>query len=547
MDYEHSHIDTLKRQLAENRIGRREFLRLATLLGLAVPLAYGFIGGRDMAGFARAAMPRGGQLRIGMAVQDVSSPHSYQWWEHNIARNVCEYLTKTGPNNITRPYLLDTWSVSGDLRTWTLSLRTGVTWRSGRELTADDVIWNIRHLLDEKTNSSVLGLMRNYMLTETTEGGQRRTRLWDANAIERVDSHTVRLNCRVPELAVPEHLFHYPFLILDPEEGNRFGPGSNGTGAFELVEHETGKRSLLVARPDYWGEGPYVESIEFIDLGDDPAAAVAALAEGRIDGLHYADTVQLDALKLLPNLRLYSIPTADTAVIRGKVTQPPFDNPAVRKAMRLAIDPGMTQRIILDELGLPAEHHHVCPIHPDYAELPAMTRDVAAAKSLLAQAGYPDGIDLGAIDCSAAPSWEFDAVQAMVEQWKAAGIRCKVNLMPASEYWKIWDKTRFGFTSWAHRPLGIMTLSLAYRSGVPWNESEYANPEFDRLLDQAGSLLDTDRRRMVMAEIQKLMQEDGPIVQPLWRSVATVMDKRIKGFQMHPSRYIFGNELAIET
>ncbi len=547
MSAEHAHIPVLKRELAENKLDRREFLRLATLLGLSAPAAYGLLGGSDPVRAAQVALPRGGHLRIGMAVQDVETPHSYQWWEHNITRNVCEYLTKTGSDNITRPCLLQDWSASDDLRIWTLRLRRGVKWRSGRDLTADDVIWNLRHLLDEDTGSSVLGLMRGYMLSVYEEGGRQRTRIWDANAIERVDSHTLRLNCKIPQLAVPEHLFHYPCHILDPEEGGRFGPRSNGTGAFDLVEHEVGKRSLLAARTDYWGDGPHLETMEFVDLGDDPAAAVKALAAGRVHGLHFVDSVQMDALKFQPRLRHYSTPTADTAVARGKVTRPPFDDPRVRKAMRLAIDTETTQRVILGEHGLPAEHHHVSPVHADYARLEPFGRNVAAAKALLAQAGHSNGIDLGVIDCKAAPSWEFNAVQAMVEQWRDAGIRCKVNLMPASEYWRVWDKTPFGFTEWAHRPLGVMALGLAYRSGGPWNESEYANPEFDRLLDRAEGILDADERRVVLRQIERLMQGDGPIVQPLWRSVATVMDEKVKGFQMHPTRYIFGNELALES
>ena len=61
-----------------------------------------------------------------------------------------------------------------------------------------------------------------------------------------------------------------------------------------------------------------------------------------------------------------------------------------------------------------------------------------------------------------------------------------INVMPGARYWEIWDKTAFGMTGWTHRPLGVMVLNLGYRSGVPWNESRYANPEFDKALDEAG-------------------------------------------------------------
>ena len=184
----HEHIPALRRELAEKRISRRAFLRLATLLGVSAPAAYALAGLAPGAGAARpnlASLPRGGHLRIGMAVQNVEAPHRYQWWEHNIGRNVCEYLTKTSADNVTRPYLLEDWTASQDLRVWTLHLRKGIKWRSGRALTSDDVIWNIKHVLDEETGSSVLGLMRSYMLSEYEEGGERRTRLRDANAIER--------------------------------------------------------------------------------------------------------------------------------------------------------------------------------------------------------------------------------------------------------------------------------------------------------------------------------------------------------------------------
>ena len=534
----HRHLAKLATQLSRQRITRREFLRTAALLGLTV------------VGLPRANaadLPRGGTLRLGMRLIDVSSPHTYSWvWDSNIGRQVVEYLTVTGPDNITRPALLESWAPSDDLRTWTLKLRPDVRWRDGRPFTADDVMWNLERVLSAETGSSALGLMKGYMLEEIEQDGQTTTRLWDANALEKVDDRTVRLNCKAPQLAVPEHLFHYPLQMLDPEEGGVFGPGSNGTGAFELVDYEIGGAAVLKARADYWGEGPYVDQLEFVDLGDDPSGEIEAMASRRLHGIDIADIIQLEAFKLMPHLQMYEVVTASTAVARGKVNEPPFDDPRVRKAMRLAVDCAVIQQLVHGDHGLPAEHHHVSPVHPEYAKLPVMARHLEAAKALLAEAGYGDGLDLGTIDCAASPSWQFNAVQAMVEQWKQAGLKARINLLPANDFWAIWDKTRFAFTGWSHRPLGVMALGLGYRSGVPWNESGYSNPEFDRLLLEAEGLIDVEQRREVMAQLERLLQDDGPIVQPLWRSEITFMDKRVKGFTMHPSTYIFGNQLAIE-
>ena len=556
---DHALVPTLKRQLVEGQIDRREFVRYATLLGMAAPAAYAFVARVTRERLvapaeAQATLPKGGTLRIAMRCQDLKSPHTYSWIESaNSARQVLDYLTVTGVDNVTRPSLIEKWEPSPDLKTWTLRVRKSVKWHNGRQFTADDVVWNLKRVLDPKTGSSVLGLMKGFLLEDYETGEKddkgnpkKASRLWDANAIQKVDDFTVRLNGKTPQLAVPEQLFHYPLLILDPAENGEFKVGSNGTGAFTLVENEVGRRQVLKAhKPSYWGGGPYLDQLEFIDLGDDPAASVAALASKQVDGLYGADIVQLEALQKIPHVQMYQVTTAYTATARMQPVKP-FDDKRVRQAMRYAIDSNAVLQIAHRGLGQPGEHHHVSPVHPEYAKLAPPQRDVARAKKLLSEAGYPNGIDVEII-CRPQPAWELLAVQTMVEQWKEAGIRVKINVMPSTQYWEVWTKVPFGFTTWAHRPLGIMSLALAYRSGGPWNESKYSNPEFDRLLTQAEGSLDVAARREIMARLETILQEDGPIVQPVWRAIFTFHDKRVQGFKPHPALYIFGHQLAIQA
>ena len=536
---EHPYLPKLRQQFAEGRCSRREFLRTATLLGVSATSAYAFLGLAAPAANA-ASMPKGGTYRYGVRVLDLSSPHTYAWYEEQICRQVCEYLTKTHADNVTRPSLCEQWDASDDLRTWTLHLRKDVNWHSGRQFVADDVIWNLEHCLDPATGSSVLGLMKGYIMDDAGE------KVWDASAIERVDAHTIRLNLKVPQVALPEHLFHYPLPMLDPAEGGVFQPGSNGTGAFELTEVEVGVHAKVRARSEYWGDGPYLDEVHFIDLGDDPSAGIGALASQQVHGWYHVDVTTLPVLQGIEHIHIHGATTAATGVARTRVDAKPFDDPRVRKAMRLAVDTPRVLELVFQDNGLAAEHHHVCPVHPEYKELPFMSRDVDAAKALLAQAGHPDGIDVE-IACNNNEPWQISAIQAMVEQWADAGIRVNMNVMPGAQYWDIWTKAPFGMTGWAHRPLGLMVLGLAYRSGVPWNESGYSNPEFDRLLTQAEGILDVEARREAIGELQKIMQEDGPIVQPIWRKVFAAHSKNLKGFAMHPTQYIFFNELALEA
>jgi peptide/nickel transport system substrate-binding protein len=555
---EHPYVPTLKQQLAAGRVDRREFLRTATLLGISASAAYAFAdklaSGPSGALAQTAAMPKGGALRIAALVNEVKSPHTFFRLEQsNVVRQVCDYLTVTGTDNLTRPGLVEAWEASPDLKTWTLRLRKDVKWRKGRDLTADDVVWNLKRVLDPAVGSSMLGLMKGYMLEEIDTGekdekgqAKKSTRLWDASAIERIDAHTVRLNAKQPHLAVPEDLFAYQMAILDPDENGVFDAGSNGTGAFEFVENQPGRRMLLKALKSYWGGAANIDSLEFVALGDDPAAAISALAGRQIHGLTAAGMAQYTVLPTMSHLQMYEVPTASGAVVRGKFSEKPFNDVRFRKALQLASDPKQVLTIAYRDLGRAGEFHHVSPIHPEYAKLPPIQRDVAVAKRLLAEAGYPDGIDLK-IDSRADPDWFVATVQALVEQWKEAGIRVSINLIPAQQYAELWNKVPFGVTDWFHRPLGVQALSVAYRSGVPWNETGYSNPAFDKLLDEAEATLDVEKRREIMVKLEKIMQDDAVMVMPFWRSSFTFMDKKVKGFKMHPSQYIFGNELALEA
>lgn len=550
----HPVLEHAGREFADGRLPRREFLRIATLLGVSVASAYG-MAGLPMPAVAQPAPKKGGVIRLGMRVQDLSSPHTYSWIESaNAGRQVLDYLTYTGVDNVTRPNLVEKWEASPDLKTWTLSLRRDVTWRKGRKFTADDVVWNLTRLLDAKTGSSTVGLLKGFILEEyetdevdpKSNTKKKSTRLWDASAIQRIDEFTVRLNGKVANLGIPEALFHYPAMMMTPEENGKFAVGSDGTGAFELTELDVGKRAVLVARKaGHWGGGANIDRFEIIDLGDDAAAQVSALASKQVDMIYQGAIVTLPTVERLPHIQVNSVDTAYTAVARVHSVKP-FDDKRVRQALRYATDTDATLKAAHRSLGKPGEHHHVAPAHPEYAKVGFITRDVTKAKQLLAEAGYPNGIDTE-IACRPQPDWELLAVQTMVEQWKEAGIRVKINVMPSTQYWDVWTKVPFGFTTWAHRPLGTMVLSLAYRTGAAWNESNWSNAEFDKLITEAEGYVDVEKRRSLMAKIETLLLDEGPIVLPLWRAVFNYTDKKIKGYKIHPSIYIEAKDIWVDA
>jgi peptide/nickel transport system substrate-binding protein len=545
-------VPKLKQYLADKKISRREFIRQSTLLGVSASAAYmwaGKITGQPIAPPARAQdLPRGGVLRIGMRVPKVDSPHTFSWiYDSNISRQVVGYITRTGVDNVTRPHLCSGWEASDDLRTWTFTV-ADINWHSGRPLTAEDFAWNLRRVLDPETGSSAAAML-NYLAREVDTGETdddgnpiMTSEIWDASAIEVRDDKTLVLNLREPQVGVPEHLFHYPMQILDPDENGVFGVGSNGVMPFELTELEVGRKAVLRKRE---GAEAFLDEVHFIDLGDNTASLAAAMSSKQVDGLYEGNVEQHQLFQAMDHVEIYSAVTANTAVVRMRVDREPFTDPKVRQAMRFATDQAKTVQIAAGELGEPAEHHHVSPVHPDYAKLPMFERDVEKAKALLAEAGFPDGLDLE-IACKPDPAWELASVEAMVEQWKEAGIRTKINVLPSAKFWEVWTEVPFGYTTWAHRPLAFMVMTLAYRSGGTWNETRYNNPTFDEILTKAEGTLDLEERTKITGELEMIMQDDGPIAQSIWQKSFQPFDKKVKGFQLHPTRYLFCEEYAIE-
>jgi peptide/nickel transport system substrate-binding protein len=520
------------------QMSRREFLVRSTALGVSAAAAYSMIGLKPA--MAQMATPAtGGHLRIQQGVMALKDPRAYDWSElGNVSRGLLEYLVEYNRDGSFSGILLEGWEANDDATQYTLRVRPGVTWNNGDAFTAADVAANFAGWCDTTVEGNSMAARMGGLVDADT--GQVRE-----GGIVIVDDLTVQINLPTPDITLVPGMADYPAAIQ-----HRDLIGTNplehgiGTGAYSIVDYQVGISARMERNTNhtYWGNA-YLDSITFIDLGTDPSSWFAAAESGEFD-MTYQTVGEFIDLFSAVGWERSDVTTGATVAVRFNQLNAPYDNVEVRRAVLEAVDLSVVLELGVNGQGTVGENHHVCPIHPEYAELPPMVVDKAAAQARLAAAGHADtNMTLVSLD-DGLTRFTCDAVAA---QMRDAGMTVTREVLPGSTFWNDWLNYPYSATEWNHRELGVQILNLAYRSGVAWNETAFSNAEFDALLDQANGIQDADARRVVMARLQQIMQEEAVTIIPFWRSLSRHYRAGVVNADMHPKFEINVHHLGLSA
>jgi len=544
----HPFVARAQQQLADGRISRREFLRLASLMGVSWGTAWVLAACGAPAtqappaatsAPAAATIKRGGTMKVGFALQAVDHPARLSWTQgSDVLRTNFEYLTFTDRNNVTSPYLLESWKASDDATEWVLTLKKGIKWFNpggagdGEELVAEHVKFNFGQWLNPDIGSSIAGFFEGFLTLDN---------------ITVQDSHTLVLKMAKPKVDVAENLFHYPAQIIHPSFNGDASTGKNaGTGPFRLVKYKVGEGARVEKREGYWQNGedgqplPYLDAVDFIDLGTEGTPYIAGLQGGQIDE-YLIGPGDFATLSNDPKVKVYPARTAQTRVLRMRVDQAPFDNNDVRMALKKVQDRKKIVQTAYFGQADEGQDTHVAPVQPDYAPMQTPAYDPEGAKALLQKAGM-DSLD---VEIAVGTGWTdvVSYIETLKEDAKAAGINVILKSMPNSAYWDVWTEATVGVTPWTHRPLAVMLLPLAYIADsegkpVPWNESRWVDKEFTELLVKAQGVADNEARRAVMKDLQRIQAERGSIGIAYFMNVWDAYNPAFQNVGAHPTGYV---------
>jgi peptide/nickel transport system substrate-binding protein len=474
-------------------------------------------------------------------------PHSQnQGITHNFAHHIYETLVDRDVAGTLIPRLATEWAIGDDPTVWVFKLRQGVKFHDGADFTAEDVVFSLDRARSEKSNMRQLHA--------------------SVESVTAVDDHTVHVKMTGPSPLYPNNLTN-TFMMdktwteannavtvqeAGSQDDNYAVRNTNGTGPYKLASREVDVKSVLDINENHWAETkPFVTKIEYTVISD-AATRVSALLSGEVDFVQDVPVQDIERLSSSDGVTVTTGPEnrviyfgykfGDAPLKSSNVTDKnPFNDPKVREAMALSIDRDAIKTVVMRGYSIPTGVATPPFVNGWTAELDKYpAQDIAKAKALLAEAGYPEGFSV-TLDTPNNRYVNDEAIStAVVGMLGQAGIKVTLASRPIAQHSPLIQngETDFYLLGW-----GVPTFDSAYifndlihsKAGHygAYNPGGYSNPDLDAKIQSLGTEVDVTKRNATIAEIWATVQADRVLL-PIHNQVLAYATRKGLSVAVHP-------------
>ena len=440
-----------------------------------------------------------------------------------VKSQIYETLVRFDDEGTLVPWLAESWEYEDDYTTL-IKLREGITFSNGEPFTANDVMFTFTRTIENK----LIGFMEVGSI--------------DLDKSEVVDDHTIRLVSTCPG-SLQMRMFENPDTGIISEKayndanGDFWNGAAVGTGPYTYVSYAAGDSIVLKANENYWNKdaAPQIKNLTFRFITDTATRAVEA-ETGGADIVYDIDATDIDRLSENPNLTMVTALGTNNTYLCFNCSDELLSDPKVREAIWYAVDPKSVATVAYGNFGAPADNFFVTGIHgniPDPNQY-FVERDVEKAKSLLAEAGYPNGIDLN-IYVSSSNRGRQNMAEVIQAQCAEAGINISIQVLESGAL----DEILLGDG-------GQLTLygqsATTFEGGRPLqhflpdnNESrmfQFYDDEFVNKVTEALTVADDETRYSMYAECAEMLMENY-VALPVWfKGLSAAVQNDIGGFKL---------------
>ena len=459
-------------------------------------------------------------------------PHQTAESSSNTAmRQIYESLVMFNSKHEITPMMAERWEVLEDGKAYKFYLRKGVKFHNGEEMTADDVVFTFKRATGPGTSLQALA---GYI---------------DPKGIEKVDDYTVILRTTQPMGTAFLASMNHPWAsILNKKAveaaGKDYGMQPVGTGKFKFVSWDKGDKIVFEKFDGYYGEKPKINKM-ILRTVVEASSRTIELESGAVDVAQDMAAIDIKRVKENPRLRVAEQPGQRVYYLGFDVTKKPYDDLRVRQAMNMVINrPGIVKAVYKGHAEVSTGPTSSAILYSKTKETPAPAIDIAKAKKLLAEAGYPDGFKA---ELLTADRSDFTAISTILqENLQKIGIKMDIKVYEWGAYIDVIKRPGhdpYVMNWWggapALDPFFFMNPPFHSNSPATTNRFFYKNPELDALLNKGAALNDGPERKAVYSQAWDILVHDLPWVSLASPNLSRGHVKELQGVDFNPSFIVY--------